>query len=187
MNILIRSGSRLTTPVVITFTESAIGRRAAAAVCLEIEISFRYPICSGRISHWTSPRRLMLNAIYFCAMQSHSSAKARWDMATWDAVKMEGLQDSNAVHFYPETRLKSVESSSNPVGPSCPTTMQSRRPDSCNNGQGHRINFVKWPITTMPLACPRLFAPYFLSSVQERRGAHAHFSFVRSSEVHDQS
>ena len=63
---------------------------------------------------------------------------------------MEGLQDSNSVHLYPETRLKSVESSSsNPVGPSCPTTMQSR-PDSCNNGQGHRINFVKWPITTMP-------------------------------------
>ena len=50
MNILIRSGSRLTTPVVTTFTESAIGRRAAA-VCLEIEISFRYPICSGRILH----------------------------------------------------------------------------------------------------------------------------------------
>ena len=45
-NIFIRSGSRLTTPVVTTFTESAIGRRAAA-VCLEIEISFRYPICSG--------------------------------------------------------------------------------------------------------------------------------------------
>ena len=65
-------------------------------------------------------------------------------------LKMEGLQDSNSVHFYPETRLKSVESSkSNPVGPSCSTTMQSR-PDSCNNGQGHRINFVKWPITTMP-------------------------------------
>ena len=163
-------------------------RRLAAAVCLEIEISFRYPICSGRISHWTSPRRLRLNAIYFCAMQSHSSAKARWNMAIWDPVKMEGLQDSNAVHFFPETRLKSVESSSNPVGPSCLTTMQSRpRPDSCNNGQGHRINFVKWPITTMPLACPRLFAPYFPSSVQERRGAHAHFSFVRSREAHDSS
>ena len=40
--------------------------------------------------------------------------------------------------------------------------MQSR-PDSRNNGQGHRINFVKWAITTMPLlarACSLLtFSP----------------------------